>query len=35
MEARGKYYIYFDLLTAEVDIYFEFAKDEDDVPDFW
>ena len=35
LESRGKYYIYFDLLTAEVDLYFEFQKDEDDVPDFW
>lgn len=35
MEARGKYYIYFDLLIAQVNLYFEFNKDEDDMRDYW
>lgn len=35
MESRGKYYIYFDLLTAQVDLYFEFNRDDDDMRDFW
>lgn len=35
MESIGKQFIYFDLLTAQVNLYFEFAKDKDDMPDFW
>ena len=35
MESQGKYYIYFDLLTAQVNLYFEFHKDKDDMRDFW
>lgn len=35
IESSGKYYIYFDLLTAKVNLYFEFQRDQDDMRDFW
>lgn len=35
MESHGKYYLYFDLLTAQVNLYFEFHRDKDDMRDFW
>jgi hypothetical protein len=35
LEGQGTYYIYFDLLTAQVSLYFEFHTDKDDMRDFW
>jgi len=35
MESQGKYYIYFDFLTAQVDLYFDSNGDKDDMRDFW
>jgi hypothetical protein len=35
LESQGTYYIYFDMLTADVDLYFEFHQDEDDMKDYW
>ena len=35
MEAQGTYYIYFDLLTAQVNLYYEFQVDNDDMRDYW
>ncbi len=35
LESIGKYYVYFDLLTAQVNLYFEFHQDKDDMRDFW
>ncbi|MDR2735151.1 MAG: flagellar filament outer layer protein FlaA [Spirochaetota bacterium] len=35
LEAQGTYYIYFDLLTAQVNLYYEFQADKDDMRDYW
>jgi hypothetical protein len=35
LEAYGTYYIYFDLLTAQVNLYYEFQVDNDDMRDYW
>jgi hypothetical protein len=35
MEARGSYYIYFDDLRAETDLFSEHYRDADDMMDGW
>jgi len=35
LESHGTYYVYFDLLTAQINLYFEFQTDTDDMRDYW
>jgi hypothetical protein len=34
-EAQGTYYVYFDDLRAVTDLFAEYNRDEDDMPDGW